>query len=277
VTSAGRLRLEVQARVAHLVLDVTLCTAGPLVIVGPNGAGKTSLLLAVLGLLPVARGRIDVGGDTLLDTVHRIDVPVEQRRLGYVPQDYALFPQWTVWGNVAFAIDSALPAIGRKERRSRVQRALDDLGLRGLAGRSVAALSGGEKQRTALARALSIQPRALLLDEPISALDVQSRREVRGFLATYLDRLALPSLMVTHDAADARAVGDRVLVLEAGRATQLGTWDELARHPASLFVEQFVASKGADEAACDDAGVSGGSGSASLSAQARDFALASEP
>jgi molybdate transport system ATP-binding protein len=101
-------------------------------------------------------------------------------------------------------------------------------------------LSGGEKQRLALARALAIDPRALLLDEPLAALDVASRREVRGFLRQSLSQLGLPALLVTHDPADARELGDCILVLEAGKVVQRGTWDELVRAPASRFVERFV-------------------------------------
>lgn len=237
------LSLELEAQVGPIALKVTLSTRCPLVIIGPNGAGKTSLLSLILGLLPVRRGYIEVSSDTLLDTRRRIDVPLEQRRLGYVPQDYALFPNLTVRGNVAFAVESAAPNASRTERTQRVHRALDELGLRELADRPVLTLSGGEKQRVALARALSIKPRALLLDEPLAALDVHSRQEVRAFLAQYLGKLSLPSLVVTHDAVDARALGDRILVLEAGQVTQVGTWKELAARPASRFVEEFVSAK----------------------------------
>lgn len=101
-------------------------------------------------------------------------------------------------------------------------------------------LSGGEKQRVALARALSVAPRALLLDEPLAALDVHSRSEVRTFLAAYLKRVALPTIVVTHDAADARQLGQRIAVLEGGTITQVGTWQELSTAPRSSFVEEFV-------------------------------------
>jgi molybdate transport system ATP-binding protein len=243
VATSPRVLLDVQARVGHLALELALSTVGPLVIIGPNGAGKTSLLSLILGLLPARRGRIEIARETLLDTERHIDVPIEQRRIGYVPQDYALFPHLTVRGNVAFAVDSAAPRLSKTERRVRVQRAIEELGLGEIADQSITTLSGGEKQRTALARALSIEPRALLLDEPLAALDVRSRHEVRNFLGEYLGQLSLPTLVVTHDAVDARQLADRILVLENGHVTQVGSWTELAARPASKFVEEFVGSK----------------------------------
>lgn len=244
------LRARITARVGRLVVDVELDTApGTLVVIGPNGAGKTSLLSLLLGVLPVERGRVAVGGTVLLDTDTNVDVPLEHRRLGYVPQDYALFPHLTVRENIEFALLSA-PSRQDRSAHARAQRLdtlLRDLGLEALGQRRTQTLSGGEKQRVALARALSIRPRALLLDEPLAALDVHSRREVRGFLAACLGKLALPTLVVTHDAADARLLGHRIAVLEAGRVTQTGTWEELAARPSSRFVEEFFASAGIPE------------------------------
>ncbi|MBE2253005.1 MAG: ABC transporter ATP-binding protein [Myxococcus sp.] len=239
---SGALRAELRARVGPLAIDVRFETpAGALVLVGPNGAGKTSVLSLLLGAQPVERGRIEVGGECLLDTSAGVEVPLEQRRLGYVPQDYALFPHLTVRGNVEFALASAAPALERGARRERVERVLTDLALGALAERRPLALSGGEKQRVALARALAVGPRALLLDEPLAALDVSSRREVRRFLVEWLARHGLPTVVVTHDAADARALGQRIVVLEAGRVVQSGSWAELSAAPASPFVAEFVA------------------------------------
>lgn len=224
------------ARVGELTVDVDLNTAGgTLVLVGPNGAGKTSLLSLLLGALPAERGRLSIGDSLLFDSERGIDLPVELRRIGYVPQDHALFPHLSVRDNLAFAVRSAsAPA-------SRVDGALRDFGLEALAHRRPRSLSGGEKQRVALARALSVEPRALLLDEPLAALDVPARAEVRAFLAQTLRDRGLPSIVVTHDPTDALALGQRVAVLEAGRVSQQGTWDELAAAPATRFVEQFVA------------------------------------
>ncbi|MCC6527825.1 MAG: ABC transporter ATP-binding protein, partial [Polyangiaceae bacterium] len=242
MSAAASLRARVTARVGRMVVDVALDTApGTLVLCGPNGAGKTSLLSLVLGVLRPDEGRVAVGDTVLFDDAARVDVPLEHRRLGYVPQDYGLFPHLTVRQNVAFALGSAPSELDRAARVRRVDVALGELGLEAYADRRPRTLSGGERQRVALARALSVRPRALLLDEPLAALDVHARREVRDFLAGYLERLALPTIVVTHDAVDARELGHRIAVLEAGTITQTGTWEELAQHPASRFVEELVA------------------------------------
>ncbi|WP_438035201.1 ABC transporter ATP-binding protein [Sorangium sp. So ce204] len=241
--AAERLRARVTARVGRLCIEADLDTGGgSLVLVGPNGAGKTTLLSLLLGVFPVERGRVEVGEAVLLDTAAGIDVPVEQRGIGYVPQDYALFPHLSVRENVAFAVRSDPARRGRAAGAEVVDAMLADLGIAAHAHRRTQALSGGEKQRVALARALSVSPRALLLDEPLAALDVHSRRAVRAFLSDYLRTLAIPTVVVTHDATDARLLGDRIAVLEAGRVTQAGTWEELSARPASPFVEEFVAS-----------------------------------
>ncbi len=243
MSAVAGLQVECAARVGELRIDVGFDTApGTLVIVGPNGAGKSSLLSLVFGAHAVERGRISIGDEVLLDTERGVDVPLEHRRLGFVPQDYALFPHLTVRQNIDFAIASALPRLSRSARAAQTEQALQQLGLASLADRRPATLSGGEKQRSALARALSVKPRALLLDEPLAALDVHSRAEVRAFLAGALRSAALPTVVVTHDPADARQLGDRIVVLEAGQITQAGRWDELTANPASRFVEKLVAS-----------------------------------
>jgi molybdate transport system ATP-binding protein len=235
------LRAQLQVQVGRVALDVALDTGGgTLVLIGPNGAGKSSLLRALLGILPGVRGVVRVGDTVLLDTSAGVHVPVERRALGYVPQDYALFPHLDVRANVAFALGSAAPGLSRAAQTERVDAVLSDLALVGLARRRVQTLSGGERQRVALARALSVRPRALLLDEPLSALDVHARREVRAFLASTLRQLALPTVVVTHDPADARALGGRVAVLEGGRVAQVGAWDDLVAAPTSRFVAEFV-------------------------------------
>lgn len=245
--TTASLEVRCTARIGTLRLDVELDTCGgTLVVVGPNGAGKSSLLDVVLGLRSVEhgveRGRVAVGGDVLFDSEAGIDVPLEARRLGYVPQDYALFPHLSVRGNIAFAIASEPRKPERALLDERVDALLRDLGLESLADRRPETLSGGEKQRVALARALSVRPRALLFDEPLAALDVRSRAEVRSFLAHYLERAGLPALVVTHDAADARALAQRIAVLESGSIVQAGSFAELAQRPKSRFVEELVAS-----------------------------------
>lgn len=226
----GRLRIELDLQIER----------GPLVLVGPNGAGKTSVLLMLLGVLAPRRGRIELGDSVLLDTASGVDVAVEQRQLGYVPQNYALFPHLTVRQNIEFALGSSVAGRDRKVRAECVEQLLQELGLASLAERRSDTLSGGEKQRVAIARALSVRPRALLLDEPLVALDVHARREVRTFLAQYLAKLALPTLIVTHDPADARVLAERIAVIEAGKLVQLGNWSELEASAQSAFVEEFV-------------------------------------
>jgi len=239
---AETLSIQLKARVGALDLDIELETGvGPTAIVGPNGSGKTTLLSLILGVLPSAEGTLRIGNSVIFDSARRINLPLERRQIGYVPQDYALFPNRTVRGNVEFAISSATSRIEQPERMRRAEALLAEFGLSEHLEQRILTLSGGEKQRVALVRALSVSPRTLLLDEPLSALDVHSRREVREFLSGYLGRLQIPTLVVTHDAADAQLLGHRVAVLERGRITQVGRWDELTARPASQFVEEFVA------------------------------------
>jgi molybdate transport system ATP-binding protein len=233
--------VSLRARVGALHLDLDLATeARLLVLIGPNGAGKTSLLAAILGAVPVERGRIVVGDTVLLDTRAGVDIPIEQRRLGFVPQDFALFPHLTVRQQIALAIGCARPRPDRSTRARRTAASLARWGLTELADRSPAGLSGGERQRVALARALCAEPRALLLDEPLVALDVAARAEVREALGAILADLRIPTIVVTHDPRDACRLGERIAVLEAGRISQVGTWADLSSRPASEFVAAFV-------------------------------------
>jgi molybdate transport system ATP-binding protein len=200
--------------------------AETLALVGPSGAGKTSVLRAIAGLVRPARGLVAVGDETWFDG--RVDVPPERRRVGFVFQEYALFPHLTVRQNVAFA------------GAERADELLERLGVAALARARPGALSGGERQRVALARALARDPRVLLLDEPLGALDPHTRAHVRAELREQLHGLGLPTLLVTHDYADAAALADRVGVLVDGRIVQLGTPAELLVAPASPFVAEFT-------------------------------------
>jgi molybdate transport system ATP-binding protein len=232
------LRADVRGKAGPLRLDVRLSLdKGTMVLAGPNGAGKTSALLLLLGIAQPSDGRIELDGRAVYDSSQRIDVPPEQRSLGYVPQDYALFPHLTVLRNVLFGLELRLP---REAAERRAREMLDELGLSAAAARRPAELSGGERQRVALARALATEPRALLLDEPLAALDASARRSVRSFLAARLHALRIPALVVTHDSADAEALGDRIAVLEEGRIVQEGALDDLRRAPATAFVSQFA-------------------------------------
>jgi ABC-type sulfate/molybdate transport systems ATPase subunit len=197
-------------------------------LVGPSGAGKTSVLRAVAGLARPERGRIALGGSVLFDAEAKVDRPPEERRVGYVFQEYALFPHMTVERNVAYA------------GGARAAETLDRLGIAELAGAYPGELSGGERQRVGLARALARDPAVLLLDEPMSALDTHTRAGVRAELRRTLDELDLPVLLVTHDFQDAAVLADRVGVLVGGRLLQVGTPGELVAAPSDAFVASFT-------------------------------------
>jgi len=237
-TGGGGLRARLRTQVGALALDIALAVpAGRCVaLAGPSGAGKTTVLRALAGLLTPAEGRIDCGGDTWLDRDRGIALAPERRGCGYLFQDYALFGHLSVWRNVAYG----LRELPRRERRARALALLERFGVAALADRRPGGLSGGERQRVALARALAPRPRALLLDEPLSALDARSRGRAARELARLLAELEVPALLVTHDFAEAALLGDEVAVLDGGRIVQRGTAAELAARPASGFVADFT-------------------------------------
>jgi ABC-type sulfate/molybdate transport systems ATPase subunit len=233
-------RLSVEARVGSLHLNVELQgDAAPLAIVGPNGSGKTTLLRIIAGALTPARGTIVVGEETLLDTSRGVDLPPEARRVGYVPQGYGLFPHLTVVDNVAFGLSTGPNKRSPAARRAAAMGMLQALDCAHLASRRPQRLSGGEQQRVALARALLVEPKLLLLDEPLAALDVSTRRRVRVFLADRLRSLGRPAIVVTHDARDVAALDATTCVLQDGRVVQTGKLSELCAAPANEFVAEF--------------------------------------
>lgn len=181
--------------------------AGVLVLFGPSGAGKTVTLQALAGLVPGVRGHLRVGGEVLLDSAQRLAVPAHRRRIGYVPQQQALFPFLDVASNVAFG----LPRAVRRSPRSGVGALLDELGLGALAAARPGSLSGGERQRVALGRALAVEPRLLLLDEPFASIDDEGRAALQRLLRAVIDRRGVPAVLVTHDPAEALALGDRLV------------------------------------------------------------------
>ncbi|TMQ18846.1 MAG: ATP-binding cassette domain-containing protein [Deltaproteobacteria bacterium] len=229
------LAASVAVRVGALDLEVAVeVDDGGLVLVGPNGAGKTTVLLAMLGVHRPSRGKITVAEQVLFDADARIDRPTEERGLAYLPQDYALFPHLTAVRNVAFGIRGR-----RADRLDKARALLERLGVGAVADRLPAALSGGEQQRVALARALAPSPRALLLDEPLAALDVESRGSVRAFLVAELRAQQRPFIIITHDREDIRAFDAPVAVLERGRVVQRAEPAALEKSPATAFTARL--------------------------------------
>jgi molybdate transport system ATP-binding protein len=230
------LALETPVGAVELSLELEVPDGDCLALAGPSGAGKTSVLRAVAGLLRPARGRVECGGETWLDTEARIDVAPERRGCGYVFQDYALFGHLSAWRNVAYGLRD----VPRARRRDEAIALLERFGVEALADERPARLSGGERQRVALARALGARPRVLLLDEPLSALDARSAASAGRELASLLRELQVPAILVTHDFQEAALLGDAVAVLDAGRIVQRGSAAELAAAPASAFVADLT-------------------------------------
>jgi len=207
-------------------------------VVGPNGAGKSTLLRCLAGLLPIEEGTISVDGTVLDDPSLDVLVAPEHRSFGVVFQDHLLFPHLTALDNVAFGLRAR--GVRRSEARATSAEWLERLGLGSCSSSLPAALSGGQAQRVALARALATQPRVLLLDEPLAALDASTRVAVRTELRRHLESFDGMRVLVTHDPVDANALADRVVVLEAGRVVQQGALAEVAASPRSRFVADLV-------------------------------------
>ena len=207
-----------------------------LAITGPSGAGKSSVLAAIAGLAPQVRGRITCDGDVWLDSDRRVDLAPERRACGIVFQDGALFPHLCVWRNVAFGLRST----PRRDRREHATRALAAFGVDHLADASPRAISGGERRRVALARTLVREPRLLLLDEPLTALDGPTSDAAARTLGSVLAAAAGPAIVVTHDFTQASVLADEVAVMDGGRVVQLGTPDDLVGAPATAFVAELT-------------------------------------
>ena len=231
---AGRVRR------GEFVLDVDL-QAGPgevLAVLGPNGAGKSTLLRTIAGLARLDEGRVTLDGTVLDDPAQGVFADPQERGLGVVFQDHRLFPHLRVIDNVAFGPRAR--GVGRAAARDDAARWLDRLGLGELARRHPRRLSGGQAQRVALARALACDPAALLLDEPLAALDVQTRAEVQGELREHLREFAGPTLLVTHDPIEALLLATRIVVLERGAVVQEGTPAEVTSRPLTPYVARLV-------------------------------------
>jgi putative spermidine/putrescine transport system ATP-binding protein len=213
------------------------------VLLGPSGCGKTTMLRIVAGL-----EQPDAGGRVLFDAADVTRIPIERRNVGMVFQSYALFPNMTVADNIGYGLK--IRGIAAADRRARVAELVALTGIEGLEHRRVDQLSGGQRQRVALARAVAVRPSALLLDEPLTALDAALRERLRGELNRMLRMLGITTVYVTHDQAEAMALGDRIVVMRRGAIAQVGTPRDIYFAPASRFVAEFVGAANLVEAEC---------------------------
>jgi molybdate transport system ATP-binding protein len=234
------LRAHIVVARGSLDLDVWINAAeGEVVaLLGPNGAGKTTILRAVAGLLPVERGAIEIRGEVVDDPSRGIFVTSERRGCGVMFQQYLLFPHMSVLENVAFGLRAR--GMDKVDAQAQARSWLQRVGIGDLERARPAQLSGGQGQRVALARALASQPRLLLLDEPLAALDASTRVDVRRELRRHLGEFAGVALLVTHDPVDAFTLADRVVIIEHGHVVQAGTFVEITAHPRSHYVAELV-------------------------------------
>jgi sulfate transport system ATP-binding protein len=224
---------------AHRALDSVDLSVAPgelVALLGPSGSGKTTLLRLIAGLEPMSEGTLAFDGEDAAP------LSIQERRIGFVFQHYALFRHMNVFENVAYGLNvrprRARPSRG--EIAARVNELLDVVRLGDLGARYPSQLSGGQKQRVAFARALAIEPRVLLLDEPFGALDAKVRKDLRVWLREIHERTGLTTVFVTHDQAEAMEIADRVAVMNLGRIEQIGTPREVSERPATPFVKTFL-------------------------------------
>jgi putative spermidine/putrescine transport system ATP-binding protein len=214
-------------------LDLAIDAGETVVFLGPSGCGKTTTLRIIAGL-----EEPDAGGKVLFDGTDVTHLPIEQRNVGMVFQSYALFPNMTVAGNIGYGLK--IRKVPDAQVRARVSEMLAMMQITRLADRRIDQLSGGQRQRVALARAIAVRPRALLLDEPLTALDAKLRDTLRLEIDSLLRSLGITAIYVTHDQAEAMALGDRIVVMEHGRVAQIGKPRDIYQRPATRFVAEFI-------------------------------------
>lgn len=227
---AGSPRLEVRVakKLEGFDLDVSWSVGSELaVLFGYSGSGKSLTLRMISGLVKPDAGQVTLDGEVLFDSETETDAPPQERRLGYVTQDLALFPHLSVFKNISYGLGH----LAKSERRERAQEFVERFHLEGLAGRRPREISGGQKQRVALARALARRPHALLLDEPFSALDLPLRVELWDLIAETRASLNIPVIVVTHDPLDAKSFSDRLIVYQTGRVLKSGPVAVVLRTP----------------------------------------------
>lgn len=234
------LEVQIEKKLADFTLDLKFRAAdAPLSVLGASGAGKTMLLRCIAGLERPGRGHISLNERILFDSEKKIVVPARDRRIGLLFQNYALFPHRTVAENIAFGLQSVATA----ERTARIKSLIASTHLTGLDQRYPRELSGGEQQRAALARALAIEPEALLLDEPLAALDTHLRAQVEAQLQETFSTYRRPALLVTHNMEEAYRLGEQLLVLSRGRISAFGAKEEIFRHPPNAEVARLTGCK----------------------------------
>ncbi len=234
------LSVQVKKRLREFSLEIQFdaMPGETLVIIGPSGCGKTTSLNIIAGLVEPDEGRIALGDRVLFDAAAATSMPTERRSIGYVFQDFALFPHMTIAENVAYGLRARRRP--KREITAKVDEVLGLLGINHLKARRPGALSGGERQRVAVARAVACDAEILLLDEPLGSLDAQTRNHVRGELQRMLRLIGRIAIMVTHDYVDALTFGSRICVLDRGRVLQMGTREQLLLHPKSRFVAELT-------------------------------------
>jgi molybdate transport system permease protein len=234
------LEVQIEKKLADFTLDVSFrAPAAPLSILGASGAGKSMLLRCIAGLERPRRGRIALNERVVFDSERRVRIPARERRIGLLFQNYALFPHRTVEENIGFG----LQGLAQADRVARIASVIERTHLAGLERRYPRELSGGEQQRAALARALAIEPEALLLDEPLAALDTHLRSQVEAQLQETFAAYRRPALLVTHNMEEAYRLGEQLLVLSRGRVAAFGAKEEIFRHPPSVEVAQLTGCK----------------------------------
>jgi len=224
--------------VFRLSLGLEIPAGTTVALLGPNGAGKSTAVAAIAGLLPIDAGLITLNGAVLDDPTSDVFVPADERSVGVVFQDYLLFPHLSVLENVAFGLRTR--RMPREQAVARTRNWLERLGLGSLERRRPGDLSGGQAQRVALARALVTEPDLLLLDEPLSALDITIRTELRHTLAEHLDAFSGPRLLITHDPTEAFLLGDDIHVIENGAVTQSGVADDIRLRPRTQYAADLA-------------------------------------
>lgn len=228
-TTLGSLRMD---------LELPVSDGEVLAVVGPNGSGKTTLLRVLAGLVPLDSGRVVLDDTVMEDTELGRSLPPEARPVGFLFQDYLLFPHLSALENVAFGLRAR--GTRRPEARRRAQEWLDRVGLGDQAASRPSALSGGQRQRVALARALAVRPRLLLLDEPLAAVDLSAKPELRRNLRAAIANFDGVRLVVTHDPLEAASLADRVVVLESGKISQIGDVAEVTTRPRSGWAADML-------------------------------------